>query len=55
MTLHLIAEDLEEHAWYEEVVGRTIAAVESLAARWAAFEDYASARGTVATDAEEPR
>ena len=38
MTLHLIAEDLENHAWYEQLFVRTIADVEAFAARWAAFE-----------------
>jgi len=39
MTLHLIAEDLENHAWYEQLFVRTIADVEAFAARWAAFEE----------------
>jgi hypothetical protein len=38
MTLHLIAEDLENHAWYEELFVGTIAAVEAYAACWAEFE-----------------
>lgn len=29
MALHLIAEDLENHAWYEELFVRTIADVEA--------------------------
>ena len=36
--LHLIADDLENHAWYEELFVATIADVEAYAARWAAFE-----------------
>jgi hypothetical protein len=39
MTLHLIAEDLENHAWYEQLFVQTIADVEDFAARWAAFEE----------------
>ena len=39
MSLHLIAEDLENHAWYEQLFVRTIADVEAFAARWAAFEE----------------
>ena len=38
MPLHLIADDLREHAWYEQLFVRTIADVEAYAARWAAFE-----------------
>jgi hypothetical protein len=39
MTLHLIADDLRDHSWYEQVFVETIADVEAYAARWAAFED----------------
>ena len=39
MTLHLIADDLRDHSWYEEVFVGTIAAVEDYTARWAAFEE----------------
>jgi hypothetical protein len=39
VTLHRIADDLQNHAWYEELFVRTIAAVEAYAARWAAFEE----------------
>jgi hypothetical protein len=39
MTLHLIAEDLEDHAWYEQLFVQTIGDVEAFAARWAAFEE----------------
>ena len=39
MTLHLIEDDLREHAWYEQLFVRTIADVEAFAARWAAFEE----------------
>jgi hypothetical protein len=39
VTLHLIAEDLENHAWYEELFVQTIGDVEAFAARWAAFEE----------------
>ena len=42
MTLHLIAEDLENHSWYEELFVRTIGEVEAFAARWAAFEELVS-------------
>ena len=39
MELHLIAEDLRDHAWYEDLFVTTIAEVEEFAARWAAFEE----------------
>jgi hypothetical protein len=39
MELHLIADDLREHSWYEQLFVRTIADVEAYAARWAAFEE----------------
>jgi hypothetical protein len=45
MTLHLIADDLHEHAWYEQLFVQTIADVEGYAARWAAFEDGVVALG----------
>ncbi len=46
MTLHLIAEDLRDHAWYERLFVETIADAEAYAARWAAFEELvASASG----------
>jgi hypothetical protein len=43
MTLHLIAEDLENHAWYEQLFVQTIADAETFAARWAAFEEVVAA------------
>lgn len=43
MALHLIADDLREHAWYEQLFVRTIADVEAYAARWAAFEAVVAA------------
>jgi hypothetical protein len=43
MTLHLIADDLENHAWYEELFVRTIADVEAYAARWAEFQRVVAA------------
>jgi hypothetical protein len=43
MTLHLIAEDLENHAWYEELFVSTIADAEAYAASWAAFEELVGA------------
>jgi hypothetical protein len=43
VTLHLIADDLVEHAWYVELVESTVADVEAFAARWAAFEAFVSA------------
>jgi hypothetical protein len=45
MEPHRIGDDLSEHAWYEELFVRTIADVEAFAARWAAFEEYVTARG----------
>ena len=47
MTLHLIADDLRDHAWYEQLFVQTIADVEAFAARWAEFEKIVAA-----TDAE---
>jgi hypothetical protein len=43
MTLHLIAEDLENHAWYEQLFVQTIADAEAYAAGWAAFEELVGA------------
>jgi hypothetical protein len=40
MELSSLADDLEEHAWYEELVRAVIADVEAYLARWAAFADY---------------
>lgn len=39
MELHLIADDLRDHAWYEQLFVKTIADVETFAGRWAAFEE----------------
>jgi hypothetical protein len=39
MTLHLIADDLRDHTWYEQLFVQTIADVEAFAGRWAAFEE----------------
>jgi hypothetical protein len=39
MPLHLIADDLRDHSWYEELFVSTIADVETYAGRWAAFEE----------------
>ena len=54
MTLHQIAADLDEHAWYTELVDRVLADVEAFATRWAAFEELAAAAGDAAPDADEP-
>ena len=43
MALHLIADDLRDHAWYEQLFVQTIEDVEDYAARWAAFEEVVSA------------
>ncbi len=45
MTLHLIADDLDRHAWYDHLVAALVADVELLAGRWAAFEDFVAASG----------
>jgi hypothetical protein len=37
--LHRIADDLEGHVWYTELLGRAVADVEAFVGRWAAFED----------------
>ena len=51
MTLHLIAEDLENHAWYEALFVQAIADVEAFTARWAAFEELVGAVGADSADA----
>jgi hypothetical protein len=38
MILHLIADDLEQHDWYDRLVRGMVAEVEALLARWAEFE-----------------
>ena len=45
MTLHLIAEDLRDHAWYEQLFVATIADAEAYAARWAEFEELLAPAG----------
>ena len=37
--MHYIAEDLENHDWYVEMVTDTIQVLERYLAAWAAFED----------------
>ena len=54
MTLHLIAEDLEQHDWYERLVCATVADVEAFAGRWAAFEEFVAAFGDSTADHDEP-
>jgi hypothetical protein len=54
MTLHRIAADLDEHAWYTQLVGGVVADVEAFAARWAAFEELVAASGDGVPDADEP-
>jgi hypothetical protein len=54
MTLHLIAEDLRDHAWYETLFVETITDAEAYAARWAAFEELvAPASGEEARPADQ--
>jgi hypothetical protein len=43
VTLHSIADDLHNHAWYEQLFVQTIEDVEAYAARWAAFEERVAA------------
>jgi hypothetical protein len=50
MPLHLIADDLRDHAWYEELFVRTIAEVEEFAACWAAFEELVASVGDEPAD-----
>jgi len=50
MGLHRIADDLESHDWYEQLVNRTIAEAEAFAARWAAFEELVAALGEAEPD-----
>jgi hypothetical protein len=45
VTLHLIAEDLRDHAWYEQLFVATIADAEAYAARWAEFEELVASSG----------
>jgi hypothetical protein len=49
MQLHLIAEDLRDHAWYEALFVTTITDVERYAAQWAEFEELV-ALGPAETD-----
>jgi len=37
--MHYIADDLEQHAWYVEMVSDTVAVLEKYLAAWAALED----------------
>jgi hypothetical protein len=41
VTIHYIADDLEKHAWYEELFVRTIADVEAFVAELAPDEEPA--------------
>jgi DUF971 family protein len=54
MTLHLIAEDLHDHSWYEQLFVETIADAEAYAARWAAFEEQLAPAGDEARAADQP-
>lgn len=54
MTLHLIAEDLANHDWYERLVLDTVADVVAFAGRWAAFEEFVVAYGDGPADRDEP-
>ena len=49
MPLNLIAEDLRDHYWYEELFVTTITDVERYAAQWAEFEELV-AHGPAETD-----
>jgi len=53
-TLHLIADDLRAHAWYESLFVETIGDVEAFAGRWAAFEDLVAVYGGARCDDDEP-
>ncbi len=55
MTLHRIADDLEEHVWYERLVLETIVDVEAFAGRWAAFEEFVATYGVHDGADEQPR
>jgi hypothetical protein len=46
--LHRIADDLEEHVWYEQLVRETVRDAQAYAARWAAFEEFVAARKAAA-------
>jgi hypothetical protein len=37
--MHYIAQDLEDHSWYVEMVADTIEVLERYLGAWAAFED----------------
>jgi hypothetical protein len=52
VTLHRIADDLLNHAWYEELFVRTITAAEAYAARWAAFEEAVASLDEAGAPAE---
>jgi len=53
MTLHLIAEDLRDHAWYVRLFVETIADAEAYAARWAEFEELVAPPGEEARAADQ--
>ena len=55
MALHLIADDLRDHAWYERLFVQTIEDVETFVGRWAAFEEFVAAFGDEEPDADERR
>ena len=40
MIVSTIADDLDEHAWYDELVARMLAELEAYLGRWAAFADF---------------
>ena len=43
MELHFIADDLDNHAWYEELFSRMIGDAEAYVAGWAACDEVVSA------------
>ena len=40
MTVHAIGDDLNGHAWYDELVAAMLGELEAYLARWAAFADF---------------
>ena len=40
MIVHAIGDDLDEHAWYDELVAAMLDGLAAYLARWAAFADF---------------
>ena len=54
MPLYAIGADLDEHAWYTELVDQVVADVAAFAAQWGTFEELVAATGDAAPETDEP-